>query len=133
MCILASEQQLKDLMNVFAQMTEPVCFVLTQPTFNLGPFYVTPTTYQNLLVRNKSRNHPILLGPVLVHQTKMLCPFHYLASTLVRLNPNFENLRAYGTDGEPELIRAFSICFPNAVHLRCTNHLRQNIKDKLCL
>ena len=34
-------------------------------------------------------------------------------------------------DGEPELIKAFSISFPNAVHLRCTNHLHQNCKGKL--
>ena len=129
MCILASDQQLKDLERFCTgDRTSVLCI---DPMFNLGPFYVTPTTYQNVLVRNKSGNHPILLGPVLVHQTKTLRPFHYLASTLVRLNPNLVNLRAYGTDGEPELIRAFSICFPNAVHLRCTNHLRQNIKDKL--
>ena len=41
------------------------------------------------------------------------------------------NLKAFGTDGEPELINAFRLLFPRAVHLRCTNHLRQNIKDKL--
>ena len=23
------------------------------------------------------------------------------------------------------------MCFPNAVHLRCTNHFQQNVKDKL--
>ena len=49
----------------------------------------------------------------------------------MRLNPQLVNIKSFGTDGEPELIKAFSICFPNAVHLRCTNHLRQNIKDKL--
>ncbi len=41
------------------------------------------------------------------------------------------DLRAYGTDGEPELIKAFGICFPKAIRLRCTNHMRQNIKEKL--
>jgi len=102
------------------------------PDIQPWPFlHYSYTTYQNVLVRNKSGNHPILLGPVLVHQTKTLCPFHYLASTLVRLNPNLVNLRAYGIDGEPELITVFRICFPNAVHLRCINHLRQNIKNKL--
>jgi len=86
MCILASDQQLKDLERFCTgDRTSVLCI---DPTFNLGPFYVTPTTYQNVLVRNKSGNHPILLGPVLVHQTKTLRQFHYLASTLVRLNPN---------------------------------------------
>ena len=41
------------------------------------------------------------------------------------------NLKAYGTDGESELIKAFHLCFPKAVHLRCTNHLWQNIKGEL--
>lgn len=76
-------------------------------------------------------NHPIILGPVLVHHTKTFRPFHYLASTMIRLNPRLVQLRAFGTDGEPELIKAFRTCFPHAVHLRCMNHLRQNVKDKL--
>lgn len=29
------------------------------------------------------------------------------------------------------MIKAFNISFPSTAHLRCTNHLRQNIKDKL--
>lgn len=29
------------------------------------------------------------------------------------------------------MIKALELCFPKAVHLRCTNHLRQNIKEKL--
>jgi len=41
------------------------------------------------------------------------------------------NIKAFGTDGEPEPIKAFSCAFPHAVHLRCTNHLHQNVKDKL--
>lgn len=40
-------------------------------------------------------------------------------------------LRAFATDGESELIKAFGLTFPEAAHLRCTNHLCQNIKDKL--
>ena len=50
---------------------------------------------------------------------------------MICLNPQLVNLKAFGTDGESELIKAFEMCFPNAVHLRCTNHLRQNVKDKL--
>lgn len=69
-----------------------------------------------------------ITGPVLVHQTKKFQPFHYFASILIRLNPK---MKAFGTDGEPELIKAFSVCFPNAAQLRCMNHMRQNIKDKL--
>ena len=61
----------------------------------------------------------------------MLRSFHDFASTLIRLNPNLSGLKAYGTDGEPELMKAFKLCFPKVVHLRCTNHIRRNITDKL--
>ena len=68
MCILASDQQRKDLERFCTgDRTSVLCI---DPTFNLGPFYITPTTYQNVLVRNKSGNHPFLLGSVLVHQSK---------------------------------------------------------------
>lgn len=130
MCVLSTNQQLLDLERFCTG--EEASIASIDPTFNLGPFSVTPITYHNLLVKTtRNGNHPILLGPVLIHQTKTLRPFHYFASTLIRLNPKLSGLKAYGTDGEPELIKAFSICFPKAVHLRCTNHIRQNIKDKL--
>ena len=106
--------------------------VLTvDPTFNLGPFNVTPMTYENLLVNNKEGKHPLLLGPVLIHQTKTLSPFHLFASTLISLNGNTAEIKAFGSDGEPELIKAFSVAFRDAVQLCCFSHFRQNIKDKL--
>ncbi len=129
MCVLATDQQLVDIERFCTRDLSSVLSI--DPAFNLGAFNVMPTTYRNLLVETTKGNNPILLGPVLVHQTKTFRPFHYLASTLIRLNPRLVDLRAYGTDGEPELIKAFGICFPKAIHLRCTNHMRQNIKEKL--
>ena len=130
MCVLATNQQLLDIERFCTGEESSVASI--DPTFNLGPFSVTPITYHNLLVKTtRNGNHPILLGPVLIHQTKTLRPFHYFASTLIRLNPKLSGLKAYGTDGEPELIKAFGMCFPKAINLRCTNHIRQNIKEKL--
>ena len=129
MCVLATSQQLADLERFCT--ASPSSVLSVDPTFNLGPFYVTPTTYHNLLVTTNRGNHPVTLGPILIHQTKTFHPFHYFASTLIRLNPRLISLKAFGTDGEAELIKAFSVCFPSAVHLRCTLHVRQNIKDKL--
>ena len=108
--MLATNQQLADLEG-FCTTSPSVLSV--DLTFNLGPFYVTPTTYHNML-----GNHPINSGPILIHQTKTFQPFHYFASTLIRLNPRLIHLKAFGTDGELELIKAFSISFPHAVHLR---------------
>ena len=129
MCVLTTNQQLSDVQRFCT--SSPSSVLSVDPTFNLGPFYVTPTTYQNLLVETARGQHPIVLGPILIHQTKTFRPFHYFASTLISLNPALTKLKAFGTDGEPELIKAFHFCFPQATHLRCTNHLRQNVKDKL--
>ena len=74
MCILATDQQLADM--------ERFCIssvLSVDPTFNLGAFYVTPTTYHNLLVETAGGNNPILLGSILIHQTKTFTPFHYFS------------------------------------------------------
>ena len=131
-CILASEQQLVDLDRFCTR--EKFSVMSVDPTLNLGQFYVNPITFQNLLVSsNFSRNskHPILIGPVLIHHTKTFHAFYYFASTLTRLKPNLKNILSFGTDGESELIKALHCAFPKAVHLRCTNHFRQNVKEKL--
>ena len=129
-CVLATDQQINDLVR-FCTNPDHFSVLTVDPTFNLGPFNVTPMTYENLLVTNKDGKHPLLLGPVLIHQTKTLSPFHLFASTLISLNSKVAEVKAFGSDGEPELIKAFSLAFRNAVQLRCFSHFRQNIKDKL--
>ena len=49
MCVLATNQQLADLERFC--ILSPSSVLSVYPTFNLGPFYVTPTTYHNLLVK----------------------------------------------------------------------------------
>ena len=51
MCVLATNQQLADLERFCT--ASPSSVLSIDPTFNLGPFYVTPTTYHNLLVKTK--------------------------------------------------------------------------------
>ena len=129
-CVLATDQHICDLVR-FCTNSSKFSVLTVNPTFNLGPFNVTPMTYEYLLVNNKEGKHPLLLGPVLIHQTKTLSPFHLFASTLISLNGNTAEIKAFGSDGEPELIKAFSLAFRDAVQLHCFSHIRQNIKDKL--
>ena len=86
MCVLCTDQQLLDLERFCTK--DDFTIISVGPTFNLGPFYVTPIWYKNLLVETTAGHHLIMLGPVLIHQTKEFLPFHYFASTLTRLNPN---------------------------------------------
>ena len=94
-------------------------------TFNLGPFvsHQRPTTIYLLRQQEVTILH-ILLGTILIKKHS-----YYLVSTLIRLNRL--ELKAYGTDGEPELIKAFGIYFPEAIHLRCTNHHDETSKKKI--
>ena len=129
MCVLTSDQQSVDLERFCT--SDSFAVVSIDPTVNLGSFYVTPITYRNIFVKTEKGNHPIVLGPVVIHQTKTFRPFHCFASTLIRLSPKLIHLQAFGTDGESELINDFSLAFPKSVHLWCVNHIRQNVKDKL--
>jgi hypothetical protein len=47
------------------------------------------------------------------------------------MKPPLSQLQAFGTDGEECLYTAFSTQFPNARHLRCFLHFRDNCKAKL--
>ena len=59
MCVLATSQQLADIERFCT--ASPSSVLSVDPTFNLGPFYVTPTTYHNLLVKTGRGNHPVTL------------------------------------------------------------------------
>ena len=101
-------------------------------TFNLGPFYVTVCTYQNLKVITDNGIHPIMIGPTLIHSSKDHSNFRALFTEITRRKPSLAtNLKVYGTDGEQAITNAASEAFPFAVHLRCANHLKDNITDYL--
>ena len=129
MCILASDQQLDDLVRFCTGDNGSILTV--DPTFNLGPFYVTPIAYRQLLCESGRGTQPVMLSPILVHQSKGYPEVHFFTSSLLSLRPELTNIKAFGTDGENALINALKVSFPNATHLRCTNHLRDNIKRKL--
>ena len=61
---------------------------------------------------------------MLIYQTKT---FH-ASYCLVYLNPKLKDIRAFGTDGEVDLIKTIQMAFASADHLRCTNHLKQDNK-----
>ena len=131
MSILCTNAQLLDIEHF---CTDPVTFgpLSIDPTFNLGDFNVTITSYRNLLLKNRRTcKNPVMLGPMLVHRRKLFSSYHFLASQLVCLKPAISHLQAFGTDGEECLYTAFSTQFPNARHLRCFLHFRDNCKAKL--
>ena len=84
-------------------------------TFNLGPFYVTVCTYQNLKVITNSGKHPVMVGPLLIHSSKDQSNFSVLFNevhVIKRMPSLATTLKVYGTDGEPAIINAASEAFP---------------------
>ena len=131
MAVLATDRQLDDMVRF---LTDPVEFAImgVDPTFNFGTFNVTPTVYRNLLLEHRTKGHsPVMLGPMLVHHQKKFSSYNFFASTLISLRPALRNIIAFGTDGENDLYKAFSVNFPYAIHLRCFRHYRSNLSSKL--
>ena len=131
MSVMCFQWQLSDMIRF---LTCNHCFgVLTvDTTYKLGEFFVTPMTYPHLMVEDiKTKRHPIMLGPVLVHQKVDFSAFNYFVSTLIGLHKELKHVLAFGTDGDKALVEALSHNFPFAIQLRCFLHFRKNVEQKL--
>ena len=129
--ILASDRQLDDVER-FCCKEGNFRILTVDPTFSLGDFDVSITTYRHLLLQcRRSGNHPAFIGPTMVHYTKTFATYLFFSSTLVGLRQPLSCLQCFGTDGETALYQAFQHSFPMATHLLCSNHVRRNIKSKL--
>ena len=124
--ILATEQQLIDMVRFgTGENAQPIT---VDPTFNLGPFFVTPITIRNVLLQSKRTGaSAAFCGPILVHYNKTKAAYLQLFLSLKALCPGLDALRAVGTDGEDNLVQAFQQIFPAAIHLRCYRHFEGNL------
>lgn len=130
-CVMMFDFQLQDLVRFLTDSRKFSIFT-ADTTYNVGNFYVTPTTYKHLmLVDTTSKKHPTMAGPFLVHQRKNFAAFNYFASTLICFNKKLQQIQAFGTDGDEALVEAFTHNFPFAIQLRCFLHVKRNILSKL--
>lgn len=98
------------------------------PTFDFGKFAVTPiTTHHFMLKSRKTGNHPIMLGPVMIHHRKNYKMYYTLASRVAAANPKLKDIKGIVTDGEEPLQNSFSHVFSNAQPLQDFRHFRQNM------
>lgn len=132
MMVLSFDWTLDDLVRF---CTEPTKFSIlgVDPTFSLGEFEVTVTTYQHLMLRRKDDDTktPTMIGPLFVHLKKDFEAYHFFASALVSKRPQLVNLQSFGSDGEAALVNAFCTVFNKAIHLRCFLHFKGNIEEQL--
>lgn len=72
---LAKEQQLLD-MKLFC--CNPDSILGTDPTFDLGEFYLTCTTYKHtMFVIRDTGKHPLLRGPFMMHLKRETTDYEY--------------------------------------------------------
>ena len=109
--VLARGQQLDDLVR-FCTVAEGFSILTADPTFNLGDFDVTPTTYRHCLLEStRSGNFPLLIGPTMILYRKKFHTYLFFASTLIGLCTELQGLRAFGRDREKALVDAFHMNF----------------------
>lgn len=68
--LLAFESQLSDI-EKFCTDPKKISILQVDPTFDLGPFHVTATQFENLhLVDRRSEKAPAMVGPLYIHRQK---------------------------------------------------------------
>ena len=127
---IANKQQLVDIER-FCTNPEKFCVLGVDATFQIASFYFTFTTYRNLMLTTKNGNHPVCIGPGILHKQKLKTSYQTLPLLMTKYHQKAAGVLVYGTDGEKNLADAFSDVFPHAQHLCCDIHLKDNIKRKL--
>ena len=129
--VVATNSQLQNLVR-FCTSSFEFSVMTIDPTFSLGEFDVTLTTFRHLFLQSKRYKQPsVFVGPACIHFKKTFSTYLFFASTLIGQCRDLESVRVIGTDGEIALIDAFKHEFGYAQHLTCFIHVRRNIKMKL--
>lgn len=127
--IVYSDEQLEDMKSNCIGPNGSVIGI--DRTFNLGPCFVTTTTYKNVkILKRETLQNPIFLGPIFLHWDgetdsyfKFLC---HLNSKL-----GFPSGLKVGSDEEKAIKNAINQSFHKPCHLLCTKHLKDNVRRYL--
>jgi len=111
-------------------------------TFNLGPCFVTTLVYKNMaVVRKECNDHPVFLGPVMLHfdaKTETYVTFFsHLSSVLgasahdVHTELLDDATTVFGSDEEKAIVQAVRQVFHQSGHIFCTRHILENVQRHL--
>lgn len=118
---LCSEDQIEDIER-FCCGDRHNSVLCIDTTFNLCKLWATDTSYRNQrLINPRMNDHPVFLGPVILHFTKDESIFKRLALEMIAFNPNIINLKKIGVDMEAAIFNG----------LLCVKHLSDRDKKKL--
>ena len=101
------------------------------PTYNIGNYYVTVTTYWHLWFDTAEGVNPVFLGHCLIHSGKEYSSYYRLPESMVKANQNCRNILVFGNDTEKNVYQVFRDVLSNAYHLWCDIHIKKNIFKKL--
>ena len=127
---LMNDRQLSDIKR-FCTSNKAISILGVDSTYNIGPCFVTITTYRHLQFLTKENVHPVMLGPTIIHARKEYQSYFSLPSDMLRLEPKIAGMRVFGSDSEKKFHKQFSNLFPTAIHLLCDLHMKDNIQNKL--
>ena len=102
MMLIAFDYTQNDLVR-FCTSADNFSILGVDPTFNLGDFDVTVTTYRHLLLQPRETSGskpPAMLGPMFIHVHKDFTAYHFFSSTLVGQRQLPSSLKAFGSDGD---------------------------------
>lgn len=76
-CVIATDTQLQNVVR-FCANQGPHCILGIDPTFNMGKFYVTVTTFAYMhVVKKGTMVAPTFFGPMFIHTEKTFESFYY--------------------------------------------------------
>ena len=132
MCVTASDAQLNDVSCFCAIPKRDAAEVLSVDlTFKLGEVYVLVTSFKNPMLINKLGKHPTHIGPVQIQHWKLLSSYRHFGSSLKRCDPKLGNLKAFGSDDDENIVKAFLAEFPEAVNIQYFRHFRRTAEHRL--
>ena len=99
---LATQQQMIDI--------QLFCTNLKGSAFQIPTFYFTFITYRNLMLTMEKGNHPVFIGPGILHKQKHQTSYQTLPLLMTKYHKGTSEVLVYGTDGEENLASAFSKC-----------------------
>ena len=132
MCLIASDAQLNDVSLFCAIPKRGAAEVLSVDlTFKLGEFYVLVTSFKNPMLIDKLGKHPTHIRPVQIQHRKLLSSYRHFGSSLKRCDPKLGRLKAFGSDDEENIVKAFLAEFPEAESIQCFRHFRRTIEHRI--
>ena len=109
-------------------------------TFGLSRCFVSPTCYENPLLRRTGTDTvPLIMGPVWIHWNSTYESYAtFLFSIKKKLaESNISHFRVHpqylrmGSDQEKSFFKASRVCFGDVLHVSCTRHLQEDLQRYL--